>query len=1006
MVASATQQLLLLCGVARPVTSATIGWASDPVMPGEHVSLAGGGFTPQCKVELLTLSSNATTFQLAPLQPTNASMKVLVPAGAPLDAYRLTVSGCNAALGVKDSAQAAAVVVVNRADPWWVQSDGGDFASAGGTGWIRIFGKSLSFMGSGAAETQNVVARRRRDDMEQQLKRAVDRRDFAAASTLAAALNENVLKSANHHPAKPTQMRLTALSMDLDSGAAPIVLTSSSVAEDAMFSAKFRVPDTVRPGKYSVEVSNGFGSEEQWVELSSFLGPGGEANTSSNVVIVQRARQWTNGKNQVFNVSSYGCAGTIACDSTAAVAAALSAADRNGGGVVYFPRGQYYLMSTDDGIQLGPGVTMQGEGMDLTAVYFKEQQPNNESKGFTAAPGSYINYGSSSSDIGSTGPNRIEDIAFYITCYYNSLVNIPVQHDGFQMRRVRVRAVAFHAGDETKTPGRGPPGKPGRVSNFTYSQLGPLIHVFGKNWEVSDCDLYASDKVFRTDGPVAARYGLVARNRIWFGSTVHWFDQIKQVIFEHNAATGVSLVSGGSNIDTYGSGTDGTFAQHIYFAHNSMEQVWGFDREIMTTDNLGGFYSGHIASVNGTRLTLPSPPEPPIEEACPNGCSVGIMRCDSGSVSQKWRYEPAQQATLLLQHGSNANGSQGICLNVQDYGTKLGDKVWATFCRPEEPRHDGLYANDGWTFSTLGAEDSDGKRQRHYLVNTRSNLCLGDGMLVLCNSSDVLYLTLQSNTGLVLQEQLSGDSDRCLAVKLPGHSTNTAALGGSVAVLDGAGAGDYRRIAGWEGHTITLDRPFSTQLDGTSFINIGPFRGRALFNHNRYTDGGSFQLYAYAMDFVVASMRMERTEAILSWGRAGAGSYCSNLHNQFFDNFVVEGNHVFNYNGSYLYPHGKVIEPYFFGMEASDQFDANLTYKGPINRQIVWRRNQILSNGGLAVRGNTADVLVENTQVANSSVGVTIGPASCQYSPRPGAPRNGCSLYTQNDSVLITAPRF
>ena len=91
-------------------------------------------------------------------------------------------------------------------------------------------------------------------------------------------------------------------------------------------------------------------------------------------------------------------------------------------------------------------------------------------------------------------------------------------------------------------------------------------------------------QVFRTDGPVAARYGLVARNRIWFGSTVHWFDQIKQVIFEENTATGISLVSvsraprpscccsvrirfmvvcvqGGSNIDTYGSGSEGTYAQ-------------------------------------------------------------------------------------------------------------------------------------------------------------------------------------------------------------------------------------------------------------------------------------------------------------------------------------------------------------------------------------------------------------------------------------------------------------
>jgi hypothetical protein len=32
--------------------------------------------------------------------------------------------------------------------------------------------------------------------------------------------------------------------------------------------------------------------------------------------------------------------------------------------------------------------------------------------------------------------------------------------------------------------------------------------------------------------------------------------------------------------------------------------------------------------------------------------------------------------------------------------------------------------------------------------------------------------------------------------------------------------------------------------------------------------GGSFQLYAYAMDFVVSRTRMERTEAILSWGRS------------------------------------------------------------------------------------------------------------------------------------------
>ena len=60
----------------------------------------------------------------------------------------------------------------------------------------------------------------------------------------------------------------------------------------------------------------------------------------------------------------------------------------------------------------------------------------------------------------------------------------------------------------------------------------------------------------------------------------------------------------------------------------------------------------------------------------------------------------------------------------------------------------------------------------------------------------------------------------CLATHVPPAASHTAALGGSVAVLDGLGAGDYRRVAAWEGNTITLDRPFATELDGSSFINV------------------------------------------------------------------------------------------------------------------------------------------------------------------------------------------
>ena len=147
--------------------------------------------------------------------------------------------------------------------------------------------------------------------------------------------------------AQPTRLRLTPTT----GGSAPLVLTSTSKDEDSMFAASFPVPPSLPSGDYTVEVSNGFGGDEEWVGMASFLAAN---DTSSGTVTVKPPRQWTNGKAQVFNVSDYGCAGTIECDSTAAVRAALAAADRNGGGVVYFPRGQFYLMSTDDGIQLGP----------------------------------------------------------------------------------------------------------------------------------------------------------------------------------------------------------------------------------------------------------------------------------------------------------------------------------------------------------------------------------------------------------------------------------------------------------------------------------------------------------------------------------------------------------------------------------------------------------------------------------------------------------------------------
>ena len=47
-------------------------------------------------------------------------------------------------------------------------------------------------------------------------------------------------------------------------------------------------------------------------------------------------------------------------------------------------------------------------------------------------------------------------------------------------------------------------------------------------------------------------------------------------------------------------------------------------------------------------------------------------------------------------------------------------------------------------------------------------------------------------------------------------------------------------------------------------------------------------------------------------------------------------------------------------------------FQGPINHLVVIRRNAILNNGGIAVRGHTTNVLLEGNRILNSSVGVHV----------------------------------
>jgi hypothetical protein len=75
-------------------------------------------------------------------------------------------------------------------------------------------------------------------------------------------------------------------------------------------------------------------------------------------------------------------------------------------------------------------------------------------------------------------------------------------------------------------------------------------------------------------------------------------------------------------------------------------------------------------------------------------------------------------------------------------------------------------------------------------------------------------------------------------------SANAGSMGGMVSILAGTGAGQYRRLIGIDStkKVITIDEPFTTALDTTSMMQLGPFKGRFIFDQNRYEDCGAFQL--------------------------------------------------------------------------------------------------------------------------------------------------------------------
>lgn len=532
------------------------------------------------------------------------------------------------------------------------------------------------------------------------------------------------------------------------------------------FALRVALPADTAEGEYKLFTHNGWGERMGW---------------SEPIAITVRKPGAAPAKR--LNVLDFGADGRGEADDTEAIGAGVAALKQAGGGTLFFPRGRYRVTDT---LELPPQVTLQGEGRELTCIFWPDVQDPLPAQ------------------IKGTDHFTLEDLTFYASNYSRFVVadGGPTSGGSVRLRRVTVRADRYRGHPTEEEVAR-------RLKAGGGNQC-PLLSFGGPDVEITDCDLYSSGMVFWLSGLRGATIaGNTLTNGRWGWYSLSGSDG---VVFENNRIIGGDLMATGGGLNCL----DGSnFSQHVYYAHNSLTTMFGWDREAMTSDAGGGAYYGKVAGVKDCTVTV--------------------------------------------------------------------------------------------------AED----------------------------------------------------------IKDQGHDWK----GGGLYILDGRGAGQYRRVVSARGREIVVDRPWQVPPDGTSTVTCCAFQGRCLFLDNDFTDAGiALQFYGNAMEHICAGNRSTRTAGFHNFGMIYSDGIQPNWYLQWLDNEIIEGN---VYRGDH--DNSREAGEAHIGVYA---FPPRPDWDVPLTLGTVIRRNRLDSNahimlgcewsgGGFERAGRyVRDVLVEGNTIKNADLGV------------------------------------
>jgi len=345
------------------------------------------------------------------------------------------------------------------------------------------------------------------------------------------------------------------------------------------YSVEVKIPENFEIGSYKVYLTNGFGGDTAWSMPV-------EAKIANPEVMPQT----------IFNVRDFGATGIGTVDDTEAVKAAIEAIRKNGGGVLYFPRGRYQVT---DRFDIPDYTTVRGESKNRTQVFWAPYRWE-----FDKLPENYI---SAESNV------VFEDIEFRGTrvFVFMDLGRKTPNPKNITLRRLIINFNPYSGLDFAPAQKHYTDAMneiDGTVTWFTRpgERFAALIYLAGDNISIYDNEFFSPQITFYAQlkhNPLTGKDDPAPKNNFLFRNNKinsrydEWsfFGFSRHAIFEDN---------------TFDGNTVGSAGQGMYYARNKMINTLYRDREAYTTDMSYSVTNAYVTKIDGCKITLD--PENPL----------------------------------------------------------------------------------------------------------------------------------------------------------------------------------------------------------------------------------------------------------------------------------------------------------------------------------------------------------------------------------------------------------